>query len=36
MKVSVDGGETGKVIAQSVPASTARRPASTITLTVKH
>jgi beta-lactam-binding protein with PASTA domain len=34
MKVSVNGGDTGKVTAQSVPASTASEPGLEITLTV--
>jgi beta-lactam-binding protein with PASTA domain len=36
LKVSVKGGDTGKVTAQSVPASTAAAAGLEITLTVKH
>jgi hypothetical protein len=35
MKVSLKGGDTGKVVTQSVPASTAAEPDLKITLTVK-
>ena len=35
MKVEVHGGDTGKVTAQSVPASTAAEPGLEITLTVE-